>query len=71
MGGFPGLRVPGVVPTSRLSNQERDLQMKTTAFALIALLGTSLAVPALAEGPSWSISPFKVSGPREFAITIL
>ena len=42
------MRVPLAVPISRMSNQERDLQMKTTAFALIALLGTSLAVPALA-----------------------
>ena len=42
------MRVWLAVPTCRLSNQERDLEMKTTALALVALLGTSFAVPAIA-----------------------
>ena len=43
------MRESGGLPISRLSNQERDLQMKTTAFALVALLAsTAVAAPVLA-----------------------
>ena len=45
------MRESGGLPISRLSNQERDLQMKTTAFALVALLAsTAVAAPVLDDG---------------------